>query len=80
MRRSCDGSRPAGGGSADTAAAPSTTAPAHRRRHPRRRCLDGLEVLFAWGSAATVHNCADSVPAATMLIATEAGLCNHTSN
>ena len=38
----------------------------------------GSEVLFAWGSAATVHNRADSVPAATMLIATEAGLAPNT--
>lgn len=38
----------------------------------------GSEVLFAWGSQATVHNRADSVPAATMLIATEAGLAPNT--
>ena len=34
----------------------------------------GSEVLFSWGSQATVHNRADSQPTATMLIATEAGL------
>ncbi|WP_314888033.1 hypothetical protein [Cardiobacterium hominis] len=38
----------------------------------------GSEVLFAWGSQATVHNRSDSVPAATMLIATEAGLAPNT--
>ena len=38
----------------------------------------GSEVLFAWGSAATVHNRSNSVPTATMLIATEAGLAPNT--
>ena len=38
----------------------------------------GSEVLFAWGSQATVHNRSDSVPTATMLIATEAGLAPNT--
>ena len=38
----------------------------------------GSEVLFAWGSTATVHNRSDSQPTATMLIATEAGLAPNT--
>ncbi|WP_048713021.1 hypothetical protein [Cardiobacterium hominis] len=38
----------------------------------------GSEVLFSWGSQATVHNRADSQPAASMLIATEAGLAPNT--
>ena len=38
----------------------------------------GSEVLFSWGSQATVHNRADSQPTATMLIATEAGLAPNT--
>lgn len=38
----------------------------------------GSEVLFSWGSTATVHNRSDSVPTATMLIATEAGLAPNT--
>ena len=38
----------------------------------------GSEVLFAWGSTATVHNRADSRPLATMLIETEAGLAPNT--
>ena len=38
----------------------------------------GSEVLFSWGTQATVHNRADSQPAASMLIATEAGLAPNT--
>ena len=38
----------------------------------------GSEVLFSWGTQATVHNRADSQPTATMLIATEAGLAPNT--
>ena len=38
----------------------------------------GSEVLFSWGSQTTVHNRADSQPAASMLIATEAGLAPNT--
>ena len=38
----------------------------------------GSEVLFSWGSQATIHNRADSQPAASMLIATEAGLAPNT--
>ena len=38
----------------------------------------GSEVLFSWGSQATIHNRADSQPTATMLIATEAGLAPNT--
>ena len=36
------------------------------------------EVMFAWGSQATVHNRADSTPTATMLIQLEAGLAPNT--
>ena len=36
------------------------------------------EVMFAWGSQATVHNRADSQPTATMLIQLEAGLAPNT--
>ena len=34
----------------------------------------GSEVLFSWGSQATIHNRADSTPTATMLIQLEAGV------
>jgi len=36
------------------------------------------EVMFAWGSQATVHNRADSTPTATMLIQLEAGVAPNT--
>lgn len=38
----------------------------------------GSEVLFAWGSTATVHNRSASTPTATMVIETEAGLAPNT--